>query len=334
MLAVLVVGVGRMQAGVLSFGDLVAFSLFQQRLYGPLQGLAGVYLNLQRAAAGIARVFEILDQKPATPGTEVPGGGRISGLRGAIRFEDVSFAYSPGREVLHDVSFDVPAGSTVAVVGPSGVGKTTLVELLFRFVDPDTGRVTLDDVDVRTLDLPAVLPEVAMVGQQPALFTGSLRDNLRWLKPEATDGEVRLVADQVGLVEFIESLPEGLDTPLGDRGVRLSEGQRQRIGLARALLRDPVLLVLDEVTSALDWESDRQVVEAVAARRARRRTTFVVTHRLHLAADADTVVVLADGKVAEVGDHHALIEAGGLYARLWSLQTRDPKRAARQAPPT
>lgn len=325
LLAVLVVGVGRMQAGLLSFGDLVAFSLFQQRLYGPLQGLAGVYLSLQRAAAGIARVFEILDSTPPTPGTEIPGGGRVESFTGSVRFENVSFAYGPGREVLRDVSFEVPAGRTVAVVGPSGVGKTTLVELLFRFVDPDSGRVLLDDLDVRDLDLPALLPAVAMVGQQPALFTASLRDNLRWLEPHADDATVLAVAAEVGLVPFIETLPDGLSTPMGDRGVRLSEGQRQRIGLARALLRDPALLVLDEVTSALDWESDRQVVEAIASRRARKRTTFVVTHRLHLAADADLVIVLDEGAVVEHGPHEELLAHGGLYARLWALQTRGPR---------
>ena len=167
----------------------------------------------------------------------------------------------------------------------------------------------------------AVLPRFALVGQQPALFDASLRDNLRWLEPALGDDEVQVMIDRVGLTGFVASLPEGLDTQLGDRGVRLSEGQRQRIGVARALLREPTLLVLDEVTSALDWESDRLVVEALNARREGGGTTLIVTHRLHLAAAADRVVVLDEGRVVQQGRHDELVRQDGLYRRLWALQT-------------
>ncbi len=318
MLTVLVVGFGFVVRGEMSVGDLTAFVLFQQRLYGPLQGLAGTYINLQRAAAPIARVFELLDARPLLerPGTEVP-----ASIEGRVAFEDVSFAYGPGRPVLQNVSFELEPGRTLAVVGPSGVGKSTVIDLLFRFLLPMGGTVRVDGVDVRDLNLPAVLPQVALVGQQPALFDASLRDNIRWLEPGADDAIIDELVERVGLTEFVASLPDGLATELGDRGVRLSEGQRQRIGLARALLRDPALLVLDEVTSALDWESDRLVLRALAERREQRRSTLVVTHRLHLAADADVVVVLDGGRVAQTGTHAELLEAGGLYAHLWSLQT-------------
>lgn len=321
LLVVIVVGVGLITKGEMSVGDLVAFAMFQQRLYGPLQGLAGTYINLQRAAAPVGRVFEILDAKPLwdSCGSEVP-----DPFTGTLRFEDVSFDYGPGRTVLDSVDFEVSGGETVAVVGPSGVGKTTILDLCFGFLPPGGGRVLLDGIPLAELDLEAVLPQVAMVSQQPALFDASLRDNLRWLEPELDDEAVLAAVERVGLSDFIDSLPEGLETEVGDRGVRLSEGQRQRIGLARALLRDPALLILDEVTAALDWESDRLVVEALDERRRAGRATLVVSHRLSLAAAADKVVVLEEGRVVQQGGHDELIGQEGLYRRLWDLQRGAP----------
>ncbi len=318
LLAVMVAGIALMDAGKMSFGDLVAFSMFQQRLYGPLQGLAGTYLNLQKAAASIARVFEILDAPAPAP---MGGGLKLPGpLRGAVGVEDLDFSYGD-RPVLQGLSLRIEAGQTVAVVGPSGVGKSTLIDLLFGFQRPTSGRLTLDGISVEELDPAQWRESVALVTQEPALFSGSLRDNLRWLAPDLQDVALWPTLDEVGLGDWVRSLPQGLDTELGDRAVRLSQGQRQRIGLARSLLRQPALLVLDEVTAALDWESDQLVVQALSARRRTGGTTLVVSHRLSLAQDADKVVVLEDGRAVQSGTHAELLTEDGLYARLWALQS-------------
>ena len=319
LLAVMVAGVYLMDAGKMSFGDLVAFSMFQQRLYGPLQGLAGTYLNLQRAAASIARVFELLDVKPdaeSVGGTRYPEGP----LKGAVSFQGVDFSYGP-RPVLQGLDLEVVPRETMVVVGPSGVGKSTLIDLLFGFQRPQAGTISVDGVPLPELAPEAWRGHVALVSQEPALFGGSLRDNLRWLRPDLEDDALWPQLQAVGLSEWARSLPEGLDTELGDRAVRLSQGQRQRIGLARALLREPVLLVLDEVTAALDWESDQLVVQAIEARQKAGGTTLIVSHRLSLASAADSIIVLDEGTVAASGTHSELLAKNGLYARLWALQT-------------
>ncbi|MBJ96286.1 MAG: hypothetical protein CMP23_17630 [Rickettsiales bacterium] len=322
LLAVLVVGVSLLEAGQMSAGDLLAFLLFQQRVYGPLQGLAGTYIGLQRASASAARVFEILDTQPLNRDAQ---GTRIAPqpLNCSIDFDGIRFSYAPGRLVLDQLSFTHPAGSTTAIVGPSGAGKSTIIDLLFRFADPDCGQIRIDGIDLKALSLETVLPHIALVSQEPILFDGSLRDNLRWLVPESQDTALHPLISEVGLDDFVASLPDGLETRIGDRGVRLSVGQKQRIGLARALLRNPVLLVLDEVTSSLDWESDLLVTECIRRRHNKGQGALIISHRLQLAAIADQVLVLGSQGIEERGKHAELLAAEGLYARLWRLQRGD-----------
>jgi ATP-binding cassette subfamily B protein len=307
-------------AGRISAGDLSAFVFYAAVVAGAVGALSEVMGELQRAAGAAERLFELLDTKPDIAAPPVPIALPLP-ARGAVRFEDVCFHYPSRveRPAVDHLDFSVEPGETLAVVGPSGAGKTTVFQLLLRFYDPQAGRILLDGVDIRTADPVEVRRRIGLVPQDPVIFAASAEDNIRYGRPDASDAEVRAAAASAHASEFIERLPEGYATQLGERGVKLSGGQRQRIAIARAILRDPALLLLDEATSALDAESER-IVQAALEQLMRGRTTIVVAHRLATVVSADRLVVLDRGRVVETGSHASLVRAGGLYARLAALQ--------------
>jgi ATP-binding cassette subfamily B protein len=282
--------------------------------------LSEIMGDLQRAAGASERLFELLDETPwiTAPATPQP---LPAALVGAVRLERVRFAYPshPERPVLRDLEIAVAPGETVALVGPSGAGKTSVIQLLMRFYDPDAGHVLMDGIDLRQLDPAAFRARIGLVPQEPVIFSANAWDNIRYGRTDASDAEVRAAAAAAHATEFLERLPEGFDTFLGEKGVRLSGGQRQRIAIARAILRDPVVLLLDEATSSLDAESERLVQDALDRLR-HGRTTLVIAHRLATVLQADRIIVLDQGRVVASGTHQELVEQDGLYARLAGLQ--------------
>lgn len=312
---------GKMVAtGEITGGGLMTFMLYTVLVAGAVAGFSQLWAQLQQTFGATARIFEILDSKPDID--DRPGAKALTGVRGELRFEGVSFAY-PGREqdVVTDVSLAVHPGQSCALVGASGSGKTTLGRLLLRFYDPTHGRVTLDGQDLRDVTLESLRGHMAFVSQDPVLFSGSIRDNIRYGRLEASDAEVEAAARAANAHEFIEEFPKGYDTEVGERGQQLSGGQRQRISIARAILRDPPVLVLDEATSALDAESEALVQHALDTLQ-RDRTTLVIAHRLSTIRDADVICVLDHGRIVERGTHESLLAAGGAYARLVARQTQ------------
>jgi ATP-binding cassette subfamily B protein len=306
-------------AGRMTGGELSAFVLYAVLLATSGASLSEVWGELQRAAGAAQRLGELLAQRP---GITAPARPALlpSPVRGRIAFDGVRFRYPtrPDRFALDGLSFTAEPGETVALVGPSGAGKTTVLQLLLRFYDPDAGRITLDGVDIRSLDPAALRAQLGLVPQDPVVFSGTAAENIGFGRPEASEATMR-AAIRAAAAEFLEALPEGLQTHLGTKGVTLSGGQRQRVAIARAILRDPRVLLLDEATSALDSESEQAVQRALATL-SEGRTTLVVAHRLATVRRADRILVLDQGRLIASGRHEALVHEGGLYARLAHLQ--------------
>lgn len=311
-------------AGRITAGDLSAFVFYAVVVAASVGAISEFSADLQRAAGAAERLFELLDAQPAiaAPRDPLP---LPTPARGAIAFEAVTFRYPsrPEQSALADFNLTIAPGETIALVGPSGAGKTTVFNLLLRFYDPEAGVVRLDGVDLQRADPAEVRARIGIVAQDATIFAADVIDNIRYGRPGATDAEVRRAADAAAAAEFIERLPQGYRTYLGERGVRLSGGQRQRIAIARALLRDPAVLLLDEATSALDAQSERLVQQALD-RVMYGRTVLIIAHRLATVLKAKRIAVLDHGRLVAVGDHAALLQQGGLYARLAALQFVDP----------
>ena len=312
-------------AAGLTTGELTAFLLYLNNLVGPVRLVLNFNNVLQAGVAALDRVDELMDERPEEGGEQEEFEG------GEIRFLSVHFRYpeaAGGEWALRGLDLTIPAGTTVALVGPSGAGKTTVGRLLSRLYDPERGRITVAGIDLREYRLETVRRSVAVVPQEPTLFSGSVRENIRYARPDADDSEVRRAAELANATGFIQVLPSGFDTEIGERGVKLSGGQKQRIAIARAILKGASILVLDEATSSLDSESEAVIQDALAGYFSRRQelTSIVIAHRLSTIRDADTIYVLQDGRVVESGDHEALLQRRGLYRRLFEIQTRSAVR--------
>jgi ABC-type transport system involved in Fe-S cluster assembly fused permease/ATPase subunit len=312
--------------GRMTIGDLVLVNAFMIQLYAPLNFLGVLYREIKQSLADMERLFGLLD---ANREVDDAPQARALALSGApeLRFDRVSFAYDPARPILHEVSFTVPAGTSCAVVGASGAGKSTLARLLFRFYDVTGGSITLDGQDLRAVTQASLRAAIGIVPQDTVLFNDTLRYNVAYGRPEAPDEAIEAAARAAQLAGFIAALPAGWDTPVGERGLKLSGGEKQRVAIARMLLKDPPVLVLDEATSALDSRNEAAIQEALRAVAA-HRTTLVIAHRLSTIVDADQIIVLEAGRIVERGRHDELLARGARYAELWAMQAREGDDAA------
>jgi ATP-binding cassette subfamily B protein len=312
--------------GRMTLGDLVLVNAFMIQLYMPLNFLGVLYREIKQSLADMERLFGLLDVHREV---DDPPGAPPLRLAGApeLRFDRVSFAYDANRPILHELSFTVPPGTTTAVVGASGAGKSTLARLLFRFYDVTGGAIRLDGQDVRGVTQASLRAAIGIVPQDTVLFNDTLRYNVAYGRPGAADAEIEAAAEAAQLARFVAALPAGWDTPVGERGLKLSGGEKQRVAIARMLLKNPPVLVLDEATSALDSRNEAAIQEALR-RVAANRTTLVIAHRLSTIVDADQILVMDAGSVVERGRHDELLARGGRYAEMWAMQAREEAESA------
>jgi ATP-binding cassette, subfamily B, heavy metal transporter len=321
-----VMAVYGVMAGTMTLGDFVLLNTFLMQVYRPLNFIGFVYREIRQGLTDIEEMFKLLDKDPEVE--DKPGARPLAISGPVIRFEDVKFHYDPERPILKGISFEVPAGKTIAVVGPSGAGKSTISRLLYRFYDVIEGRITIDGQDLRDVTQASLRASIGMVPQDTVLFNDTIAYNVRYGRPGASDAEVEQAAELAQIGAFIQSLPHGFETQVGERGLKLSGGEKQRVAIARTILKGPPILILDEATSALDTKTEQDIQSALDAVSA-NRTTLVIAHRLSTVVKADEIIVLRDGRIAERGTHADLLARDGLYAQMWNRQ-REASEAEEQ----
>jgi len=306
--------------GTMTIGDLVLVNVFMLQLYMPLHFLGFVYREIKNALADMEKMFRLLDENREVQDAQLALPLKLNGA--AVRFDKVSFSYDPAREILHEVSFDIPSGHTVAVVGASGAGKSTLSRLLFRFYDVNAGGISIDGQDIRSVTQTSLRAVIGIVPQDTVLFNDTIYYNIAYGRPDALREEVLAAAQSAHIHTFIESLPQGYDSMVGERGLKLSGGEKQRVAIARAILKNPAILIFDEATSALDSKSEKAIQDELR-NIAQNRTTLVIAHRLSTIVDAHQILVMDKGRIIERGTHRNLLEKQGIYAQMWALQQQE-----------
>ncbi len=319
MIVIMAMAVGEVASGEITLGDFTMINAYLLQLFIPLNALGFVYREIRQALVNVERLFKLLGDEPAIQ--DSAGATELVVESAEVQFDHIHFAYRPDRPILQDVNFSIPAGHTVAVVGASGAGKSTLARLLFRFYDVDQGSIRIDGQDIRQVTQASLRSVIGVVPQDTVLFNDTLYRNLAYGNPAASEQQVYRAARMAHLEDFIHSLPDGYDTKVGERGLKLSGGEKQRVAIARVILKNPPLLILDEATSSLDSLSEQAILSALKEV-SQQRTTLVIAHRLSTIRDANTILVMDGGRIVESGSHNELLAAGGHYAHLWEQQHR------------